>query len=237
MSAPVVYHFDRHGAFTGETSRARRSPADTEEVWLIPERATTIAPPSVAANQVAVLRDGQWSVVTDRRGQLAYDKATGAARLVEVPGDIADGETLTSPPSLDHVWIGTSWRLPLARAKAVKLQIVAAELTRRLAAGFSYLGVIYQIDEASQGRIASLAMKAERVVAGRSGATWKANFRFIAADNTRVPFTAPEFGAFADAASNAVIELRERARDLKDAILAAADVDALAAIEVASGWD
>lgn len=236
MSAPTLYHLDRFGAFTGRSSLARRSPADVDDVWLIPEGATTIEPPSAGVGQVAVFRNGQWSVVPDRRGQLAYDKATQASRLVEEPGDIGAGETLDAPASPEHVWNGTAWRLPLARAKAAKLQLVAAQLAQRQAVGFAYLGVVYQLDEASQQRITSLAMKAERVVAGRAGATWSATFRFIAADNSRVAFTAAEFGAFADAASNAVIGLRERARDLKDAILAAADAPALAAIDTTAGW-
>ena len=236
MAAPILYHVDRFGAFTGATSIARRSPADEDEVWLIPEGATTLAPPTTGSGQVAVMRDGAWSVIADRRGQLAYDKATRTARPVEEPGDIAAGETLLAPPSAEHVWTGTAWRLPLAQAKAAKLRQVADQLAQRQATGFVHNAITYQIDEASQGRIASLALKAERVVAGRAGATWNAGFRFIAADNTRVAFTAAEFGPFADAASNAVIALRERARDLKDTILAAPDAAALAAIDVTAGW-
>ena len=236
MPAPVLYHVDQLGAFAGRTSFARRSPADQDEVWLIPEGATTVAPPPVGAGQVALLRGGQWSVIADFRGQLVYDKATLAARLVEEPGDIAESETLQAPPSAQHVWTGAAWRLPLGPAKAAKLRQVAAQLAQRQAAGFTWFGVVYQIDEASQGRIAALALKAERVVAGRAGATWNAGFRFLAADNSRVAFTAAEFGAFADAAANAVIALRERARDLKDEILAAANASELAAIDVTAGW-
>lgn len=237
MAGPVLYHVDQFGAFTGRTSIARRSPADQDEVWLIPDSATTAAPPDVVAGQVAVLRAGQWSVMPDYRGRLVYSKTTLAARMVEEPGDIVADETPQAPASPQHVWTGTAWRLPLARAKAEKLRDVAGQLAQRQATGFTYLGVVYQIDEASQGRIASLALKAERVVAGRAGATWNAGFRFIAADNTRVPFTAAEFGPFADAAANAVIALRDRARDLKDAIVGAADASALAAIDVTKGWD
>ena len=123
----------------------------------------------------------------------------------------------------------------LADVKREKLAAVATELARRNSAGFTYQGKGYQLDEASQGRIDALATKAERVVSGRQNATWDG--RFIAADNTETTFTAEEFGAFADAASNVVIARRFHARDLKNQILAAASLEDLAAIDTAAGWE
>lgn len=122
----------------------------------------------------------------------------------------------------------------LAGLKRGRLLEVAAELARRNAAGFVYQGKPYQLDEGSQARIDALATKAERVVAGRPNATWDG--RFIAADNSQVQFTAAEFGAFADAASNVVIDRRFHARDLKNQILAAASAEELASIDLTLGW-
>lgn len=120
--------------------------------------------------------------------------------------------------------------------KTAKIAAIGAELERRNAAGFVYEGVTYQLTEASQNRIMALALKAQRVVAGAPGATWDDRFVFIAADNTGVPFTAAEFGPFADTAANAVIARRMNARALKDAVLAAADDAAVAAIDITAGW-
>lgn len=120
--------------------------------------------------------------------------------------------------------------------KRARLLQVAAELNRRMAAGFVYKAKTYQLDEASQNRITALALKAYLAAAVRPGATWDANFAFIAADNEAVPFAAADFGAFADAASNIVIARRYRARALKDEILAATTPENLAAIDITIGW-
>lgn len=122
-------------------------------------------------------------------------------------------------------------------AKAEKLGQVADQLAERFGASLSGPGAIYRIDEARQVRVTSLAMKSQPVIDGRASATWKGTLRSIAADKTRGLFTAAEFGHFADAKANAVINRHERARDLKDAILAAADAKALVARDIAHGWN
>ena len=122
----------------------------------------------------------------------------------------------------------------------IKLASVAAELNRRNALGFAYNGKTFQIYDASQARITALAVKAVRVVGGETGATWDDGFVFIAADNSSVPMTAAEFGPFADAASNAVIALRMKARGIKDQIVAAyvaQDYAAFDAVDVTAGWE
>jgi len=124
--------------------------------------------------------------------------------------------------------------LPLAIQKRDKVLAVAGELTARNAGGFSYQGKVYQLDDASQARITGLAVKADRFAAGSPGATWGGTF--IAADNSATTFTAVEFGAFADAASNVVIARRLYARSLKNQIVAAADQASLDAIDITSGW-
>jgi hypothetical protein len=122
----------------------------------------------------------------------------------------------------------------LRARKRDRLLEVAAELAKRNAAGFTYNGKAYQLDDASQSRITALAVKADRFVAGASGASWSGTF--IAADNSEVTFAATEFGAFADAAANIVIARRLHARSIKNSILAAADGAALDTINVSAGW-
>lgn len=122
----------------------------------------------------------------------------------------------------------------LRSRKLERLADVAVELAKRNAAGFTYNGKAFQLDDASQARITALAVKANRKAAGAAGATWSGTF--IAADNTEATFTETEFGAFADAAANVVIARRLYARSLKNDILAAADGAALDAINVSAGW-
>lgn len=233
MDAPTLYHIDKFGAFTGTTSAARRSPADRDPVWLIPDSATTKEPPPAGESETAVLRDGKWSVVPDNRGRSAYEKATGVARVIEAPGDIDEGETLQAPPSPRHVWAVDRWTLPFADAKAARVAEVGAELTRRNNAGFTYEGVVYQLDELSQARIASLTVLA--MVNG--GVSWPEKLAFFAADNSPIPFTASAFAAFGAAATLVVTKRRLNARALKDAILMAGDQAALEAIDLTLGWD
>lgn len=126
--------------------------------------------------------------------------------------------------------------VPLENLKAGKLLEVAGHLAALNAAGFEYNGKTYQLDDASQQRIAALALKAWRAVSGVEGATWAEDFAFIAADNTAVPFTAADFGAFADAAANAVIARRLNARALKNAVLAAASAAELDSVDITAGW-
>ncbi len=125
----------------------------------------------------------------------------------------------------------------LDQVKRDKVLAVGREMAARMAAGFTYQGKVYQLDDLAQGRITALALKAERVLAQRSGVTWDAGFVFIAADNSSTPFTAAEFGPFADAASNVVIRRRYHAHALKDQILAAGSAEGVEAVNVTAGWD
>jgi hypothetical protein len=122
----------------------------------------------------------------------------------------------------------------LKARKRDRLLEVAAELAKRNAAGFVYQGKPYQLDDTSQARITALVVKADRFLAALPGATWSG--KFIAADNSENTFTAAEFAAFAEAASDVVIARRLYAREVKNTILAAADVAALDAINVSAGW-
>lgn len=120
----------------------------------------------------------------------------------------------------------------LREERRARREAIDAEMLRRNAAGFMHEGRRYQIDEAAQGRITSLA-----VLAAQAPQDWPDDFAFIAADNEAVPFRPSEFTRLAAAAALAVIRRRRRARVLKDAILAASDARALAAIDITTGWE
>lgn len=124
----------------------------------------------------------------------------------------------------------------LDAAKRARRALVNLELSRRNAAGFTYEDVVYQLDDLSQGRIGNCALTAGFVVQGVGDVAWPEDFAFVALDNSEVAFTAAQFIAFAAAAFTAVIDRRANARALKNAINAAADAAAVAAIDITTGW-
>lgn len=100
-------------------------------------------------------------------------------------------------------------------------------------------GKVFQLDERSQGRLTSMASKAGLVIAN-AGATWPdGGLRFIASDNSEPAFTPEEFVVFADGASNRVIAMRLRYRELKNELLAAIATGEIAnvnAVDHTAGW-
>jgi hypothetical protein len=122
----------------------------------------------------------------------------------------------------------------LAEARADKLNEAEGLFTRRLQSGVAHGGHTFQIDPASQQNISALAVRALAAQAG--AAAWPEGFVFIAADNAEVPFDAAAFLAFAQVAADRVIALRMAYRSRKNALLAAPDLAALAAIDLSAGW-
>lgn len=125
--------------------------------------------------------------------------------------------------------------IALGAAKRQKAGAIAAAYAAAIGAGLVHGGALYQIDAASQQRIAARALLARACLDGAE--TWPESFGWIAADNSRPTFTAAEFWAFAVAAQNRVTVLTLNARALKDELTAAASLEAVAAIDTSSGWD
>jgi hypothetical protein len=126
--------------------------------------------------------------------------------------------------------------LALNKSKQAKIAAAGQEYGKRLAAGVSHGGKVYQIDDASQQRIGAMASRALAVISGVNGATWPDGFVFIAADNSTVEMTAAQMYALAEAASDRVIALRVAFRTIKDSIVAASDAAALDAIDITANW-
>lgn len=123
-----------------------------------------------------------------------------------------------------------------AVARIAKREAAAAAFAAAIAAGVTHAGKTFQIDDASQGRIGAEASRAAYAILGVPGIVWEPGTVFIAMNNEQVPFTAAEFLAMAQAASNRVRAIRLNYRDMKDAIDAAPDVAAVEAIDTGAGW-
>ena len=128
-----------------------------------------------------------------------------------------------------------SAELTIIDAKQAKAEAIAAAYAAAIGAGLVHGGALYQIDAASQQRIAARALLARACIDGAE--VWPVSFGWIATDNSRPTFTAAEFWAFAVAAQNRVTALTLNARDLKDALAAARTVADVEAIDASSGWE
>lgn len=128
-----------------------------------------------------------------------------------------DGETFTAPA-------GRS----LATVQAARKAAAQAAFAARIALGMPWGDAAVQIDDASQGRISAAVLMAQYGLP--DGFTWRM------ADNSAVPMDAVALVAMARAAGAYVTALRMRYWQIVDAIAAAADAEAVAAVEVDTGW-
>ena len=142
-------------------------------------------------------------------------------------GDCRPGDRPATELELATIALGT--------AKRDKAAAIASAYASAIGAGLVHGGALYQIDAASQQRIAARALLARACL--DEAETWPESFGWIAADNSRPSFTAAEFWAFAVAAQNRVTALTLNARDLKDALAAARTVAEVEAIDASSGWE
>ena len=123
----------------------------------------------------------------------------------------------------------------LAVAKGAKGAALAATYAAKMDAGVAFQGNAYDIDEVSQLRIAARALYARACIDG--SAQWDASVgSWVTKGNTRATLSAQEFWSMAVAAQAAVSVNVLNARALKDAITAAASLEAVAAINVSEGW-
>jgi hypothetical protein len=141
-------------------------------------------------------------------------------------GDCRAGDRAATAPELALIAID--------KAKREKAGAIAAAYAAAIGAGLLHGGALYQIDAASQQRIAARALLARACIDGAE--VWPVSFGWIATDNSRPTFTAAGFWAFAMAAQNRVTALTLNARDIKDEITAARTVAEVEAIDASSGW-
>jgi len=109
----ILYCYDESGVYCGPVSPAlspARPFAGGEPNYLRPARSTDKAPPACAHGLVPVFNGTSWSLVTDLRGQVAYDTASGRPQVVTALGPLPAEWVETPPPSDCHVWDGASWK-------------------------------------------------------------------------------------------------------------------------------
>jgi hypothetical protein len=179
------------------------------------------------------LRDlGFWPIVEDRP---AFDGATH--QLVETGRELRATDVLItyaavalSPPDLDAM-------------RAEKRVAINAQRDQRMRAGFSFAGAMFDYDDASQRRITGAAALAgfALTMGGKApdDLRWHgggSDFVWIAQDNSLVPMNTITCFGFGQAAAAWEQAHIFAARGLKDAVDAAADHEAIQAIDITAGW-
>lgn len=128
---PTIYNY--HGAtleYLGE-SLADADPLDVGE-WLIPGNACLDAPPAAKKGYAVCRSETGWELVEDNRGVI-YSTADGAPAMLSDLGPVPEGFTAKQPPSPNHTWSGTSWRLSKELENAALAQEASATRSKLLA--------------------------------------------------------------------------------------------------------
>lgn len=130
---------------------------------------------------------------------------------------------------------------PLSDLKAVKLDDIRALAEAKIAAGAPVErdGQVLHValDDGSRADMGGMATTA--VAAAGGAVPWPESYQigWITVENIRIPLPTPADGlSLAAAVGDYYARVKQHARDLKDAVLAASDKAALDAIDIHSGW-
>lgn len=115
------------GEYTG-TCKARKSPLE-DDVFLLPANATCDAPLTAGEHQACCFADGAWTLKSDYRGGVYYDKSTQAKHEIkDLDVSPGTGWTTEEPTDSEAIWNATSgaWELPFAVQKTRKIAEINA---------------------------------------------------------------------------------------------------------------
>ncbi|MDD2722241.1 MAG: hypothetical protein PHH47_13135 [Gallionella sp.] len=118
----TAWLFDERGILLSKID-VHPSPEEEGE-FLIPERATTIEPPALLADEAAVFMGGIWVVLPDHRGKTIYAQTTGDALVVDAVGDIPAGYALAKPA------VVVDAEATAARGAQIKADLAALDIQR-----------------------------------------------------------------------------------------------------------
>lgn len=137
-----IYNYDMNGVYL-YTSQAMANPLEQGE-YLVPAYATTVAPPSVGVDEVAVfdLISETWSIVENHIGKEGY--------LGDEPYTISD---------LGELPVGFTLTKPLAVLKKEKKTELSTFVDNMVRNGITELGIKVSLDKTTLAYIASIALQ------------------------------------------------------------------------------
>lgn len=154
---------------------------------------------------------------------------------------IGSHEVPTAPATVAMRWINGAWSHPqpeLTDLRAQKMSAIAATADALLAEGVPLDdGLHVALDDGARADLTAMATTAS--LAASELLPWPESYArgWISMENVRIPLPSPEDGLLLAAkAGNYYAAIVQHRRDLKDAVLAAEDVAALNAIDIAAGW-
>ncbi|WP_319519625.1 hypothetical protein [uncultured Martelella sp.] len=171
---------------------------------------------------------GYWQTTSAPSERIKFNYPDGT---VEVP--VKPGEDFAL---IDGAWVAASPALHVLQAR--KTAAINNRLNARLADGYRYAADQHvALDQSSRADMSAMAATALAVTSG--SANWPDSYKtgWITVENSRIQLETPDDGlALAAAVGDHYAALRQHARDLKDAVLAAGDETALEAIDTEAGW-
>lgn len=75
----------------------------------IPGSSTLLPPPATKDKEIAVFKNGEWTIANDYRGETVYSKKDGSIKFIGAIGDYSDDFTPLKPNTKYDVWSGSSW--------------------------------------------------------------------------------------------------------------------------------
>jgi hypothetical protein len=180
---------------------------------------------------------------------MLYARIEGArvAELVDVDGDPAEHFHaslifMPAPEGCLPGWILADGALAappvdLEALRTAKAAAIDAAYHARVAAGLAYASKVIQIDDESRSNISAIALRAALKAIGTPGITWPdEGYPWRTLENDWLPLSAAEFLDMAQQAADLYTAIRVRYAGLKDALAAAAEAAAIAAVAANIGW-
>ncbi|KAA0582683.1 DUF4376 domain-containing protein [Azospirillum sp. Sh1] len=168
--------------------------------------------------------------VIDPGPQIIYGK-----RAVRLPADLWDiGDEVATVTYAMEGLTAEERAAQMAGARVGRVAAINEERDRRLAAGAPYGGKRIDVSDRGRADLGGMAIAAMLATAGTVPWTGGYSAGWITMDNTRFPLPTPADGlALSAAVGDWYGRTMQYARDMKDAVLSAADP---AAIPIADGW-
>lgn len=162
-----------------------------------------------------------------------------------IPGDIGAivDPSIPTGAGIGYRLVAGTWVPPdppsvaLEDLRTIKFASVASTAGALLSAGAPHSGLHIAVDNGSRADLTAMAATATAALSGT--VAWPESYArgWISIENARIPLATPADGlALAAVVGDWYARLVQHRRDLKDAVIAAADAAAVAAIDITAGW-